>query len=160
MGGVSYVGYNRYFLTICTAFRRPVFRADDVVCESRTQLRRACARFEIAILAYCFMPDHLHLLLAAESERADLKACVKWFKQTTGYAYRRHHQEALWQPGYYDRVLRDDEATEAVIRYLLENPLRAGLSDQVGAYPYAGSEVYDGNALLTVYANPRRGKQA
>ena len=66
------------------------------------------ALFEFAIFAYCFMPDHVHLLVFSESENADLRAFVKRFKQMSGFAYRHDHGQSLWQPGYHERVLRGD----------------------------------------------------
>jgi hypothetical protein len=39
-------------------------------------------------------------------------------------------------------VLRGDEATLGVARYILENPVRAGLVARVEDYPFAGSMVY------------------
>jgi hypothetical protein len=53
--------------------------------------------------------------------------------------------------GIDDRILRDDEATTAVARYVLENPVRAGLARRVGEYPFAGSDVYDLRGLLTLW---------
>ena len=97
------------------------------------------------------MPDHLHVLAAAESEGSDFRAFVKRFKQTTGFAYRRATQQALWQPGYHERILRGDEATEAVVRYILENPIRAGLAKALGEYRFAGSDVYRLQDLLSVW---------
>jgi hypothetical protein len=44
------------------------------------------------------MPDHLHLLVAAESEDSDVTAFVKRFKQLAGFAYKKTHSEPLWQP--------------------------------------------------------------
>ncbi len=89
------------------------------------------------------MPDHLHLLVYGTSERADLKAFVIHYKKLTGFEYSRRAGRRLWQPGYYDRVLRDEEATEAIARYILENPIRAGLARQLGEYPFAGSDLFD-----------------
>lgn len=97
------------------------------------------------------MPDHLHVLLIGESEDADLCACVKRFKQLTGFAYKQLHQNRLWQHGYHERVLRDDEATLAVVRYILENPVRAGLAGRLGEYPFAGSDVYSWPDLLSAW---------
>jgi len=107
--------------------------------------------FEFAILAYVLMPDHAHVLAEAESERSDFPAFVKRFKQTTGFAYRRETGQPLWQPGYHERVLRNDEITEAVVRYILENPIRANLSKDLGEYPFAGSGKYDLEALKTAW---------
>jgi len=151
LDGVSYVGYQRYFLTTCTAFRRPLFTEPALASSVVVQLLHTAEHFEFAILAYVVMPDHVHVLAEAESERSDFPAFVKRFKQTTGFAHRRATGQPLWQPGYHERVLRNDEATEAVVRYLLENPIRARLSTELGEYPFAGSAKYDLDALKTAW---------
>jgi putative transposase len=147
----SYVGFQRYFLTTCTAFRRPLFLDAALAYEVVGQLLHDAEFFEFAVLAYCLMPGHLHALLEAQSERSDFQAFVKRFKQMTGFAYRQAANEPLWQPGYHERVLRDDEATPAVVRYILENPVRAGLSQQIADYPFAGSAIYDWQSLKTAW---------
>jgi len=73
------------------------------------------------------------------------------FKKVTGFEYSRRFERRLWQPGYHDRILRDDESTEATARYILENPVRGGLARQIGEYPYAGSDLYDLQAILTAW---------
>ena len=151
LAGVPYVGLQRYFLTTCTALRRRVFVSADVVDNALLQIRQTATLFDFALIAYCFMPDHLHLLVRAESERANLPELVKRFKQLTGFAHRRTHAQSLWQPGYYDRIVRDDESTEAIVRYILENPVRAGLTNKIGSYPFAGSDVYSLDELLTAW---------
>ena len=94
------------------------------------------------------MPDHVHALAHAKSERADLQAFMRRFKQMTGFAYKQQTKQTLWQRGYHDRVLRDDESSESIARYILENPIRAGLTAAWGEYPYAWSDVYDLEALF------------
>jgi len=44
----------------------------------------------------------------------------------------------LWQDGYYDHVLREEEATIPVARYIVLNPVRAGLCEDASAYPAPG----------------------
>jgi putative transposase len=105
----------------------------------------------MALVAYCFMPDHVHLLVYGTTEAADVCAFVIDFKRITGFEYRQRHGRHLWQPGYFDRVLRDDESTEAVARYVLENPIRAGLASRLGEYGLAGSDMYDLSGLLTAW---------
>jgi putative transposase len=151
LDGVSYVGYQRYFLTTCTTFRRPLFTDATLVSSVVEQLMHSAEHFDFGILAYVLMPDHVHVLAEAESERSDFPAFVKHFKQTMGFAYRRETGQPLWQSGYHERVLRNDEATEAVVRYVLENPIRAGLSTELGEYPFAGSAKYDLEALKTAW---------
>src|SRR5258707_40345 len=115
LDGVSYVGYQRYFLTTCTAFRRPLFTSPSLATSVTGQLLQTAAVFEFAVPAYCVMPDHLHALVEAKSEQANLEALMKRFKQVTGFAYRHKTKQPLWQPGYHERILRDDEGTEAVV---------------------------------------------
>jgi REP element-mobilizing transposase RayT len=97
------------------------------------------------------MPDHVHLLVYGTSLDADLRALVVHFKKLTGFEYSQRAGRRLWQAGYHDRVLRDDESTEAVARYVLENPVRAGLAREIGEYPHAGSDMYDAKASLSAW---------
>ena len=91
------------------------------------------------LLAYCFMPDHLHLLVEG-SEESDLARLMKTFNQASSHDYRRRVGRPLWQRSYYDHVLRGSDELQPAIEYILENPIRAGLVDNVGAYPFSGGE--------------------
>ncbi len=45
----------------------------------------------------------------------------------------------LWEANYYEHVLRNDEATRAVARYIVQNPVRKGIVEDYSKYPYSGS---------------------
>ena len=60
--GFSYVGLHRYSLTFCTDGRRRLFTDAAAVDLVVQQLLRAANEQKFAVIAYCFMPDHLHLL--------------------------------------------------------------------------------------------------
>jgi REP element-mobilizing transposase RayT len=93
-----------------------------------------------AALAYCVMPDHVHLVLEGLTATSDLRRYEKLTKQRVENVARREFQvHALWQKGFYDRILRSRHAVEAAVRYVLENPVRAGLAKQVGEYPFCGT---------------------
>jgi REP element-mobilizing transposase RayT len=62
--------------------------------------------------------------------------------------------ERLWQPYGYEHVLRSDEATHAVVRYILENPVRAGLVEDVLDYPFCGSLVHRTDDLVVGRPQP------
>lgn len=95
--------------------------------------------FSFLVHAYCFMPDHLHLLVEGKDENADLKRFVKFYKQKTGYIYRKDYGNPLWQVNYYEHVLRKGEETEAVAKYIWGNPVRKGIVEDYRDYPYSGS---------------------
>jgi putative transposase len=107
------------------------------VALARDQLLPFASRYQLAVHAYCFMPDHVHVLVAGTSEAARLRPFVAAWKQHTGYEFARAFTARLWQPGYFERVLREEETNEVVARYVVGNPLRAGMAARIGEYPYS-----------------------
>jgi REP element-mobilizing transposase RayT len=96
------------------------------------------------------MPDHVHVVATATSAESDFKKFVSRWKQASGYAHKRATRAVLWQGGFYDHVLRQDEDRRKVIRYLLDNPIRAGLVSALRDYPYWGSGVCTREELMEV----------
>jgi putative transposase len=139
--GFSYVGLHRYSLTFRTDGRRRVFTDGAAVDLVVQQLLRAASEQKFSVIAYCFMPDHLHLLIEGTSDNSDGRRFIKAFKQYSGYYYSQARNETLWQRYGFEHVLRDDELTVEVVRYILGNPVRAGLARTVEEYPYVGSLV-------------------
>jgi len=131
-----------YFITITIADRKPVFMTDGVVPHHLEILSRISAERAFDVIAYCYMPDHVHLLVAGKDRASDLVALIKAYKQTTGYYYRQLTGGALWQKSFYDHVLRKDEAVHEVARYILANPVRRRMVERPAEYPYSGSLVY------------------
>jgi putative transposase len=115
------------------------------------QISHAAAVHQFEILAYCFMPDHLHLLVEARSPDSDLIAFVNLLKQRTSFAYRRSHPERLWQKGYFEHIVRNDTSTQIIAKYVLENPVRAGLVKEPLDYPFSGSLVFSREQLVYLW---------
>jgi putative transposase len=147
----DYRGSYRYSLTMCTYRRRPLFTSTANVERALLQISRSAERQRFEILAYCFMPDHLHLLAGGETSASDAKRFIDLAKQLSGYAHRQATGDHLWQRSSWDRILRMQDDTTTVMRYLLMNPVRAGLVDRPLDYPGSGSLVFDRQALLDVF---------
>ena len=124
----DYTGFHRYFLTFCTHERRLYFRQVEHVSLVRAQILRVARLEQFELIAYCFMPDHVHLLASGLDAAAALKSFIKGAKQHSGYYFTRHTGCRLWQRYGFEHVLRSEEATFFVARYIIENPLRAGRS--------------------------------
>ena len=77
------------------------------------------------------MPDHLHWLMQLGDIEA-LSQCVQRLKSMSTKALK----SGLWQKGFHDRALRKEEDLPAIARYVVANPVRAGLVSRVGAYPH------------------------
>lgn len=83
------------------------------------------------------MPDHAHWLLQL-GQRRPLSTVIRMLK---AFSARNIHcleggRMPVWSRAYHDRALRRDEDVIAVARYIIANPLRAGLVQRIGDYPY------------------------
>jgi len=133
----GYVGPFAYGLSLVTRARAARFTELCVVQTVLDCLALSCARCGFSLHAYCFMPDHLHLLVSGQ-DGSSLPAFVRHFKQLSGHRYKREHGAQLWQISYYDHVLRRDEDLLAIACYIWDNPVRAGLAQDRSEYPFSG----------------------
>jgi putative transposase len=135
----DYRGLHRYFVTICCDRRKRLLTTRPDVEMLLSQLRRTAIDEQFDVIAYCFMPDHVHLLVQGASDTSDLKEFLRIFKQRSGFSWTQATGRPLWQRGYFEHVLRGDEDTLNAARYVLANPVRAGLTTSPSDYPFLGS---------------------
>lgn len=124
-----------YLLTTVARERRPIFRDFSLARCCIQAMRFEHEREVVNSLAFVVMPEHLHWLV--ELHRGDLGDLMKSFKcRVTGQANQIKGQTgSIWQSGYHDHALRKEEDLVAVARYLVANPLRAGLVKKLADYP-------------------------
>ena len=132
----DYRGPYAYHLVLSAYKELPLLASTDVVETCLHRLQQAAERHGFQVLAYCFMPTHLHLLIVG-SEDSHLLPFVKHFKQITSFDCGGEAPQ-LWQRSFYDRVLRVEEDLEDVARYIWGNPVRAGLVDDWEKFPLSG----------------------
>jgi putative transposase len=148
LAAFCYVGLHRYSLTFCAAERAPRFTDPTSVSDALSQILRAAGEEEFSIIAYCFMPDHLHLIVEGVTERSDLKRFVQRAKQYSGYLHAQRTGQRLWQRYGYEHVIRDEESLSRLVRYVIENPVRARLTEHPRDYPFLGSGRYTLTELI------------
>ena len=149
IAGFEYKGLCRYLITCCTHLRRPIFLDDEIASGTLAQFRLTAIEDRFAIVAYCVMPDHVHLLVEGSSVGSDLRRFVRIAKQRAASWYSRAVGGRLWQAGYHDRVLRRDDDLRIVARYVLENPIRAGLVTIATDYKHSGSDIWSITDILS-----------
>ncbi|WP_137823726.1 transposase [Pseudomonas sp. D(2018)] len=135
-GRVSRAG-QIYHITTTTEDRRPLFR--DFQCARITvaELRRLHEQNVVNSLAWVLMPDHLHWLVQLNGP-IGLATVIKVFKGRSSRQLGLHMETggAVWQPGFHDHALRREDDIRKVARYIVANPLRAGLVERIGDYPF------------------------
>jgi putative transposase len=127
-----------YLLTTVTRERTPHFAdpafaqlATETISDTETWLPSRC-------LCWVLMPDHWHGLVELADE--SLSTAMQRIKGVTSRRLNRHRalEGPLWARGFHDHALRRDEIVEEVVHYILTNPLRAGLVQDLRDYPYWG----------------------
>jgi putative transposase len=125
-----------WHLTIRAAAGTTPFANDALAQEYVGALKASAERYAVDVVAYCAMPDHVHLLVQ-NLAGIDLINFVRHFKQATGYSFKQRFGKALWQNSFFDRALRKDEDLETVAHYVWENPVKAGLVESASTYRFS-----------------------
>jgi REP element-mobilizing transposase RayT len=101
-------------------------------------LRGTIALFDWGCHAWCLMDNHFHLVI--EAPRARLSAGMKRINQL--HAQRFNHRQGrtghVFQGRFASYVIEDDEYLEAVCRYVIANPVRAGLTVRADDWRWCG----------------------
>ncbi len=120
-----------YLLTTVTLDRQPFF-ADFQAARCLIRCLQHAQQLQHAdTLAFVVMPDHLHWLMQL-GPSTDLSRCMAGVKSVCA----RQLGMALWQKGFHDHAVRKEEDMPALARYVVANPVRAGLVERVGQYPH------------------------
>ena len=124
-----------YAITAVTEQRRPMFSDFYLGRLVVEQIRAQHEAGLIHSLAWVVMPDHFHWLV--ELHNCDLPRLMRITKSRSARAINQARCSfgTLWQKGYFDRALRREEDLKAMARYIVANPLRAGLVKHIGQYP-------------------------
>ena len=99
--------------------------------------RRAIEKFNVALGRYVMMPDHVHLFVCG-GRGFTLSSWIGGLKRAISVTVE---SPKLWQPGFFDHILRSDESYGEKWNYVRNNPVRAGLVKSAGDWPYQGEIV-------------------
>lgn len=129
-----------YFITAITWERRPLFRSERLAKLFLATLYDYRKQSRYLLHAFVIMPEHVHLLitpsLGTTIERA--VQCIKG-----GFSHRVTKETGwkgeIWQRGFADRRMRDDEELGVSTGYILRNPVKRGLTTHSTEYPYCSA---------------------
>jgi REP element-mobilizing transposase RayT len=131
-------GYS-YFVTIRAKSGTAPFTNPRLAREVMASLHWLRAHRQVSLYAYCLMPDHLHLLLQLGTSDQTLGTVIGALKRyTTRQSWLLGTQGALWQPRFYDHIVRRAEDASQIAANILANPMRTGLVEDEATYPWSG----------------------
>ena len=134
---VSLPGRAYLVTTVCDG-RRPCFASWPVASSTCATLAGPRLWRDSQLLCWVLMPDHLHALvtLGASESLSHLLQRVKAVTARVANAANGHAGGSIWMAGYHERALRQDEDFRTAARYMVANPMRAGLASHAGNYPF------------------------
>ncbi len=135
--GRANLAHRVYHVTAATKRREPFFadpRSARAACRCFDNPALLC---DAQMLAWVLMPDHAHWLVQI-GETKRLQKVIESLKSFSALAANRvsGHRGPVWDRAFHDRALRNEREIPDVARYIVANPLRAGLVERVGDYPY------------------------
>lgn len=130
-------GNQIYFITTVIQKRRKLFVNLDICRNIILQMKRFDDEDYIETIAWVIMPDHIHWMFQLKAAD-DLGTVLKRFKGRSGRKLNLllGIRGTFWQHAYYDHAVRKDEDVKKIARYIVANPLRAGLVERIEDYPY------------------------
>jgi REP element-mobilizing transposase RayT len=120
-----------FFLTICCENRRTNQLAEPAAFGLMTEaLERYVQIGRFWVHLFLAMPDHLHALVAFPSDQSMEKVLRDWKR------FVAKRTDIIWQDGFFDRRLRQEESLVQKTDYIRMNPVRAGLVATPGEWKY------------------------
>jgi putative transposase len=129
-----------YFVTACTNGRERRLANDDFQAIAIEVWRNCQEHCDWSIGRYVIMPDHVHFFAFDDHGKRKLSEFVgSWKEWTAKYCHRRlGFAMPLWQPEFFDHVLRSSENYDEKWEYVRNNPIRAGLVQSAEEWRYQG----------------------
>jgi REP element-mobilizing transposase RayT len=143
-----YINQPLYFVTFATRDRKRIPSLDDAQIALAQYGHLATGQFNVALGRYVIMPDHVHLFVRGGPDFT-LSSWVGGLKRSMSVALVKEAHAtrlplqcgSLWQPGFFDHILRSDESYAEKWNYVRDNPVRAGLVQSADNWPYQGEVV-------------------
>jgi len=126
-----------YFVTATTYQREQYFNSLNTTRQLIRTMRVIEGELGIRFICWVIMPDHAHWLIELKNFHT-ISNVVNCIKGASAYNINNtlKRRGKFWQPNFYDRALRKEENLKVVSRYIVANPLRAGLVSKIEDYPH------------------------
>ncbi|MDZ7803396.1 REP-associated tyrosine transposase [Thiohalophilus sp.] len=136
-----YVRGGIYFFTVVTANRCPIFNSSSSVDILRNGFRYVKERRPFEMDAIVILPEHLHCIWRMPEDDADFSN--RW-KMLKGYVTRHLSWVSgnIWQPRFWEHLIRDEEDWRRHIDYIHYNPIRHGLVNDPVVWPFSSYQKY------------------
>lgn len=133
-----------YHLIVRGINRESIFREDEDRQRYLETLARISADSSAAVLGYCLMDNHVHLLLKEGTK--SISNLMHRLGASYAYYYNWKYERAghVFQNRFKSENVEDDVYLKTVLRYIHQNPVKAGMTNKPEAYQWSSCKVYYG----------------
>ncbi len=130
--------YRRYyldqpvFITCITNKRYPVFDQNESIELFWQVVRKVQTIHPFKIIAYVILPNHFHWIIDVQDKDKNFSRIMQSLKGNYSYIFRKKYpiiSHPIWQRGYWDHILRDDNDFYNHLDYIHYNPVKHGYID-------------------------------
>jgi putative transposase len=123
--------------------RRWIFGDVDDYSSFLGSYRRVVRAFGWTVYAYVLMPNHFHIVVVTELEKLSKGMHRLSFRYAEAFNAKYERTGHLFQGRFKAFSLDEEDDLGRVCAYVYDNPVRVGLCDAGGAYPWAGGDFYE-----------------
>ena len=147
----NFVPGGTFFFTVVVHERRPILTTDLARSCLRSTIREEKESRPFDLVALVLLPDHLHAVWSLP--RGDSDFSTRWAKIKANFTRRylraggnegdrspsriRQQERAIWQRRFWEHTCRDEQDLRRCVDYLHWNPVKHGLVEKVGDYPWS-----------------------
>ncbi len=144
-----------YFFTLVTHYRKPIFSVDKAANLFLEAINHVKNFHPFSTLAFCILPDHIHLLWEMPIDDVDYSMRISEIKKRFSKGFieefgnpnlpntsqQRRGETGIWQRRFWEHYVRDEEDLNNHIDYIHYNPVKHGLVMRVNQW--RGSSFFD-----------------
>lgn len=129
-----------FFITTKISMGRRLLQSERNAMLLIDILRSCVAERKFLLHDFVIMPDHVHLLLTVH-EDITIEKAMQFIKGRFSYRLKREFQYLgeVWQTGFSETRADDEKSFLRYREYIAQNPVKAGLAEFTGQYPYCYS---------------------
>ena len=141
----NYVPGGTYFFTLVTFQRRKYFDTPHKLDLLHSKIRQVQRYKPFDLLAYCLLPDHIHLLIELPEEDCNFSIRVREIKRLTTLWMKREtlgNVDPIWQDKYWEHTIRDEKDLQTHFDYIHYNPIKYGLTETYDSWEWSSFKDY------------------
>ena len=136
----NYVEGGTYFFTLVTKYRKPIFQ-DPACCELFMDgVEKVKSLHPFELIAFCVLPDHIHLLMSLSEGISDYSNNIKEIKRHVTISIRKHFDKqdlCVWQDRFWEHTIRDKHDMQRHYDYIHYNPVKHGYVESVDQWKWS-----------------------